>query len=456
MGLHSGDYGVKNALLQKYDNAWGWYDSLKAMVTGQCESCAEVVHIVDGNVLMFGAPNTVRTLFEYESYLFDRLFPFLETSTLLIVCFDDPPYVPPAKHACQRKRDKTRAAPEMTISEELQPVMSAPSEEECTRERMEQLLDCRVMLADRAVRMRFIDEICVRVFGDLMQGMDARVEMGEHQTVVLFDGFDALGTTRPPHHPREPQVFCTNVAVYTLLQYSVPLGEADVKLNIYDQLVRQLESVRLVALHTIDTDSIPISLLQQTKRLQERRGDPEETRTVLCLRERGSSALRCIDIQRLCQAIMTQCVSTTHPFDPEQAMFAISCAWALGGCDFILPGTEMGTRPLLLFESMLLFLRDRGTQHFRHACPGAAPENHLQLLNALRIFANAAGQHPNSTAQHRKKTERCDDDTIRKAIWTASYWRDIEFPSRCCDAVSWKAWGFPIDTPPSSAVTTDL
>ena len=77
----------------------------------------------------------------------------------------------------------------MTISEELQPVMSAPSEEECTRERMEQLLDCRVMLADRAVRMRFIDEICVRVFGDLMQGMDARVEMGEHETVVLFDGF---------------------------------------------------------------------------------------------------------------------------------------------------------------------------------------------------------------------------------------------------------------------------
>lgn len=445
MGLHSGEHGVKSALIRLYPSVWNWYESLPAMVAGQCDSAEGVAHVIDGNVLMFGAPAAVRTLCEYEEYLFDRLLPFVESCALLIVCFDDPPHVPPAKHACQRQRDKSRAAPEMTISAELHSVMTAPSEEDCTRERMEELLDCRVMLADRAVRMRFIDEVCVRVFGDLILAVGARMEMGFSETAVLFDGFDAQGTTRPPHHPRDPHVFCTDVAIYEALQYHTPLGEADVKLNIYDQLVRRLAPPRLVALHTIDTDSLPISLLQQTKRLQERGGELEETRTVLCLRERGSSALRCVDIQRLCQALMVQCVSATHPFDPQEAMFAIACAWALGGCDFILPGAEMGTRPQLLFESMLLFLRDRGTQHFRHAHPGAAPEAHLHLLKSLRIFANVAAQHPDGTAQHKKKVERCDDDTLRKAIWTASYWRDVEFPSQCCNVLTWKAWGFPVD-----------
>lgn len=456
MGLRSRDkFGIKQVLINKYAGAWQWYDTLPAMVRGQCDTTGEVAHVIDGNVLMFGAPNVVRTLFEYEEYLFDRLLPYLESCRLLVVCFDDPEHVPFAKYACQRMRDKSRTAPDVTMSDELQAVMTAPSEEECTRERMEQLVDCRVMLAARAVRMRFIDEICVRVFGDLMQYNEARLELGEPETTVLFDNFDALGTTRPPHHPRDARVFCTDTAVYERLKYDVPVGEADIKLNIYDQFIRRFDHYRIVALHTIDTDSIPISLLQQTKRLQDRGGEVETTRTLLCLRERGSSRLRCLDVQHLCQAMMMQCVTTAYPFDPQVAMFAIACTWALGGCDFVLPGFEMGTRPGVLFDSMLLFLKDRGTQHFRHAHPDVPQEERLNLIQSLQIFAKSASDsgHPDGTTQHRKKVDHCHDDTLRKAIWTASYWRDIDFASNCCSVVTWKAWGF---DEANVRLTTDL
>lgn len=458
MGLKShAQFGIKHTLIDKYPTAWQRYESLPAMVMGQADCSEEVVHIIDGNVLMFGAPNVVRTLVEYEEYLFDRLLPYLEAGGLLIVCFDDPEYVPLAKYACQRKRDKSRAAPDMTISAELEVTMRAPTEEECTRERMEQLIDCRVMLASRAVRMRFIDEICARVFGDLMQYIEARVEFGESAGGVLFDNFDPRGTERPAHEPREASVFCTDMAVYEQLQYEARLGEADIKLNVYDQVVRKLERYRVVALHTIDTDSIPISLLQQTKRLQERDGDVEPTRTLLCLRERGSAHLRCLDIQHLCQAMMMQCVCTNQPFDPQEAMFAIACAWALGGCDFVLPGFEMGTRPGVLFDSMLLFIKDRGTQHFRHAHPGTPREELLHLITSLQIFATTACDNglKGCTAQHMKKVQSCDDDTLRKAIWTASYWRDIDFAANCCNVVAWKSWGFD-ETVVSANLSTDL
>ena len=448
MGLKSHEkFGIKRTLINKYSDAWVRYESLNAMVSGQSQSTDEVVHIIDGNVLMFGAPNVVRTLADYEEYLFDRLLPYLESCRLLIVSFDDPEHVPLAKHACQRKRDKARVAPEMTMSAELEIAMTAPTEEECTAERMEQLVDCRVMLAARAVRMRFIDEICVRVFGDLIEYNEARLEIGEPNTTLLFDNFDCRGTNRPPHAPREAHVYCTDADVYKQLeesQYDTRVGEADIKLNVYDQFMRTLDGYRIVALHTIDTDSIPISLLQQTKRLQERDGDVEPTRTLLCLRERGTAHLRCLDVQRLCQAMMMQCVSTAYAFDPQEAMFAIACTWALGGCDFVLPGYEMGTRPGVLFESMLLFLKDRGTQHFRHAHPGTPREELLHLITSLQVFAKAAcdNSHPCGTAQHTKKVQNCDDDTLRKAIWTASYWRDIDFAANCCNVVSWKAWGF--------------
>jgi len=462
MGLHSGNYGIKSTLIHKYPNVWQRYDSLESMVAMESQSVDRIVHILDGNVLVFGAPNVVRTLQEYEEYLFDRILPYMESCGLLIVCFDEPEYVPYAKRACQQKRDKTRAAPEITMSAELEAVMTAPAEEECTREVMEQLLDCRVMLADRAVRMRFIDELCVRVLGDLIQCNDARMELYEDaDTVILFDAFDARGTSRQPHHPRDATVFCTNTDIYMQLQYSVHIGEADLKLNYYDQHLRALGRYDLIALHTIDTDSIPISLFQQTTRLQSRAGEPEQTRTVLCLRERGSEYLRCMDVQKLCTAIMLQCVTTVHEFDPQEAMFAIACAWALGGCDFILPGHEMGTRPGVLFEDMLLFLKDRGTSQFRYANSSAKSESdiepcyetRLQLIKSLRIFADHASQHAQATAQHKKKVMNCQEDTLRKAVWTASYWRDLDFASKCCDTVTWETWGFPT---PSTTLSTDL
>lgn len=445
MGLKSRDrFGIKRALIEKYGDVWQWYDSLESLVGGQCSARTEVVHIIDGNVMMFGAPSVVRTLFEYEEYLFERLIPYMESCALLIVCFDEPEHVPLAKFACQRKRDKSRVVPEMTVSRELEATMLAPSEEECTRERMEQLLDCRVLLADRSVRMRFIDEICTRVFGDLMQYNEARLELGQPQTVVLFDGFDHLGTERPPSTSRDTRIYCTDVSMYESLEYELSLGEADIKLNAYDQQVRKLGQFRIVALHTIDTDSIPISLLQQTKRLHERGGGEEPTRTLLCLRERGNTHLRCLDVQRLCQAMMFQCANTVYPFDPREAMFAIACTWALGGCDFILPGFEMGTRPGVLFESMLLFLKDRGTQHFRYAHPNVPPEERLHLVTSLQLFAKIACENPQpeGTAQHNKRVQNCTDDTIRKAIWTASYWRDIDFASKCCNVITWENWGF--------------
>jgi len=458
MGLKShATFGIKRTLIDKYPSTWTLYDSMPSMVQGQAECREEVVHITDGNVLMFGAPTVVRTLIEFEEYLFDRLLPYLESGGLLVVCFDDPTHVPLAKYACQRKRDTTRTAPEMTMSTELEVTMTAPSEEECTRERMEQLVDCRVMLAARAVRMRFIDEICVRVFGDLMQYIEVQSELGGSVGAVLFDNFDPRGTERPAHEPREAGVFCTDSCVYDQLRYEARLGEADLKLNVYDQMVRKLGRYRVVALHTIDTDAIPIALLQQTKRLKERDGEMELTRTLICLRERGSANLRCLDVQRLSLSMMMQCVCTTQPFEPEQAMFAIACTWALGGCDFVLPGFEMGTRPGVLFDSMLLFLKDRGTQQFRQAHPGAPREELLHLTKPLQIFATAACDNglKDCTAQHRKKVQNCDDDTLRKAIWTASYWRDLDFAANCCNVVTWKSWGFD-EGAVSTAVSTDL
>jgi hypothetical protein len=218
------------------------------------------------------------------------------------------------------------------------------------------------------------------------------------------------------------------------------------KLRIYDVLLRKCprfeeradESSTLIVLHTIDFDAIPIAAFQQIDRLANlwsKEQMLEPIRTMLCVRERGSSRLRCFDVQALCVTLISSCEGPP-PFDIRHAIFAIACAWAMGGCDFV--QQPAGTRPSLLFESMLKFLNDHGTFAFSDAT--GPPTDRLTMLAVLRSFANTCTLNPQATAQHRNKLHNCDDTTLRQSIWTASYWQDPLFDHGC--SVPWEEWGF--------------
>lgn len=355
MGLLSGDRGIKATLLARHPSCFERFVDAEAFLVAINATRALSCVVRDGNIMMMGAPRSVKTIGDYTDYLRKTIACSARACATVVLCFDDPSHVPPAKSLTQNRRDdasKRRAA-----SKQQKSVADGPSPEglegdctaqcaatpavapsaplEFTADGLGAVPDCHELVDDRATRYRFFDELVKRAL------RDPHTFLPPNSTVVV-EGVDTRGASRPMASERFPSVVCVanvssradrgegahasdgtyadpahsaepaqaDVALDTATPpipvdefgqcpLTVNVGEADFKVcRLADACAEALGPDSVIVIDTVDTDILPIALLSdcRSRRLGER-GDwscASRGRVYVGIRERGKKAAQAL------------------------------------------------------------------------------------------------------------------------------------------------------------------
>ena len=453
MGLGGGPNGAKAVFLDKFPDAFKnvrRLDDVRQLVGVSRE---QTLAVLDGNVMMNAIPKEVDTFRGYVRILAYQLNEAIQAAAHVVVVFDDPKAITPAKADEQQRRDQLRQARVPLCSEDL--VATIFDDDYHTNDLLAEGCNVKLLMEFRKARPRFYDAVCAELLRKFRGEMT-----GDGTWSLTFDGVDVRGGDRGIHVPREAGVLSSDPTFWApLLTRTEPIGEGDLKLTDVTQRVHDASRVQGTPVHgvmlnlvtTIDTDSFVIELLQQNRRERRAEEADRDELTILCLKERArkrkgddfvtDAHYTCCDMQTFHELMLDYFYGTQHLTDATKArqpaaLALLAAVLAFCGCDFVevkgfrfdlaLPIVRQmaRTRPKDLDAMARLFETER--------------HGKIQALTALQMFIlyylKSLEDQPRMKKVKENASAHCQQQLYR-VLWTCSYWHQQELKD--CSQ-----WGF--------------
>ena len=447
MGLKSDKYGVKSQLKIRYKEAFKEFSTLVDARDASLVSRKESFTVIDGNVLMMSVPQSARKLEDYVAILTSMLKKTVATSKVTTVVYDDPDCLTVAKKQEQKRRDDARKSTQVVSSFDLK--SSLPEDDDYLTQDMECLPDVHVLVHNRCTRLRFFDEVSMRVFRNLTNQIERWKVDGFEGGCIMLDGIDPRGGSRPCGHPRSAQFVSSLESMKQVFERDVPIGEGDLKLAYVGRRARHLsmqdnevfKDIKLSMCVTIDTESFAIELLEEAKRLKER-ADPSKKQfnTLLCMRERArkrgmdddkEATYLCCDISMLYKLLQDHMwgFSRAPSVDDRHASMTLMCiGWAMGGCDFM---CLKGLRSDVVFDCVPLIVNTMPSviEQMKLAFTGNRADALLlksPLVELSKTCASKLCEMPRNVRLDISSIRHPDDIILSRACWLSCYWNGIE------------------------------
>jgi hypothetical protein len=313
MGLKSGETGAKAQLLKTCSSAFQKFSTLLDARNGVGKTRRETAVVVDMNVILMSVPQSIQTLQGFVNIVWGFVEWALGTGWVTILVFDEPSFMTNAKKIEQQRRDAARTARTSICSDDLD---RFPFTDNYALEDLENVDEILAVRDKRPCRSRLYDEVSKQIFEKACLKATTWNASGNpaHETVILFDGIDVRGCSRPPFEKRDVKMVSNRQDVADAFARTVPIGEGDIKIQDVEDRIRTLSveggilsGTRLVVQSTIDTDSLMIGLLGVSKRRLESTLPTATTapiQSLLCMRSAASKRQR------------------TEPYDPSSASSA--------------------------------------------------------------------------------------------------------------------------------------
>jgi hypothetical protein len=453
MGLTGGPNGAKAVFLGKFADAFAHVKRLDDVRKLVGVSRAHTLAVLDGNVMMNAIPKEVDTFHGYVRVLAHQLNEAIQAAAHVVVVFDDPKAITPAKADEQQRRDQLRQARVPLCSEDL--VAAIFDDDYHTNDLLADGCNAKLLMEFRKARPRFYDAVCTELLRKFRDEMT-----GDGKWSLTFDGVDRRGGERGIGVPREAGTLSSDDAFWQpLLTRSEPIGEGDLKLTDVTQRVHDASRVEGTPVHgvllnlvtTIDTDSFVIELLQQNRRERRAEEADRDELTVLCLKERArkrkgddfvtDAHYTCCDMQAFHELVLDYFYGTRHlaaemKAQQPAALALLAAALAFCGCDFVevkgyrfdlaLPVVRQmaRTRPKDLDAMARLFETERFGK--------------IQALTALQTFILDYCKSLEGVPRMKKVKENASslcEQQLYRVLWTCSYWHQVELKN-CAQ------WGF--------------
>jgi hypothetical protein len=447
MGLAPGENGPKAVLKRICAPAFRALPTLEEVRDVVGVDRSEVLCVADGNVALRGIPSSVRSFDNVVKFFGDRLLAYAQSAEHLVVVFDEPVAMTKAKQAEQQARDAKASQATPQCSDDLQ--LDIPTTDDYAEEALHHRdFNAPYLMANcRGARSRFIDAVCLRVHDHVV----ARMRHEGLPFSLCFDGVDERGAHRPVGEARVAGVKATHDEWKRVLARSTAIGEGDLKVTDVTQRVRDdatwnptspFKNVLLNLIVTIDTDSLIIEVLEQTRRAVRVAETEIQEMTILCLSERSMQRsgddfrspahFTCVDIELLHECLVEQLYGTASLDEATNATVGnalrlLAAALALCGCDFCklrglrsdfaiaAVGELVRKKPHLVQSAR--FLASADANEAKRALPAieAFVDNYANSVPHGRLRASA-----NKVALYTK-------EDLLKALWTAAYWSGNEF-----------------------------
>ena len=455
MGLHAkGENGVKAILKSRYSRAFRTFTTLGDMRKGiKGLERDNVVVALDGNVLMMQVPRDAAAFQAYVGIVANAIKAAMGSAQVVVVVFDEPAILSPAKREEQARRDAARTKTVPLSSEDLRPY---PTSDDFGMAELHSAANCHEIVGCRAARNRFFDETGRQILARLAKTAKTWEDGGLGSSVVVFDGLDPRGADRPLGAEREPRMYGSDPVVAALFEHG-PEGEGDRKLALIEQRVREiallpeeerpdcLKNPRLHVTVTIDTDSIAIELLEKGRRGVENPLLSECVKGVLCMRERSNkrdswdddpgAVYACLDYDLLFQMLQRDFWGISRepsPADQRLTIALMVAGWALAGCDFT---AVKGLRADMVMNAIPSFVKT-APDHLAlmaHAWDGDR-ESVKGLVPALkRLVLLCAGNYGDQPRAKKATAEALRDvgfgreiNPLLRGAWVAAYWSNNE------------------------------
>ena len=267
------------------------------------------------------------------------------------------------------------------------------------------MVDVNPLKVHRPSRVKLMDAVAMICFHRAQAALKRWTDDGYDAGALVLDGVDPRGAHRAFGATREPVMIASDPDLVSNLERSGrPVGEGDMKLPFLERRVRHLRTTddavfgrtRLVITATIDTDALPICVVEAARRpLMEERdhegANSDDVHSLLMMRERaradlmlGGARYTTVDVAMLEQRVQAHMwggdpVALRLPNTLlEQAALAFAAARALPGCDFL---KLDGGRFDHFFETLPTFVRARARRgelaRFSQACSARATTTRL-------------------------------------------------------------------------------
>jgi len=464
MGLKAtGENGAKAQLRDKCKRAFRTCNRLLDCRNEANGMRVQTSVIVDMNVILMSVPMSVTTLVGFVKVVWSFVEDAIGTGWLTFLVFDEPAHMTNAKRLEQARRDAQKQAKTVVCSNDIDPF---PFTDDYTKDDLEQCENVLAVRDKRSCRSRMYDEVAKRVFEIACKKADKYNASGkaEHRTAIVMDGVDIRGCDRPSFSHRNPGMVSNDEHIAAAFARDRPIGEGDLKLQAIENRIRELAlpgellaGTNLVMSSTIDTDSLMIASLAVSKRRVHRFG--ASVHALLCMRTPGKrnggeddgrteSSYLVVDVAML-EALILEFIygrgTTVPPATALNTMLALAAGAALSGCDFC---SLSGARFDHFFNTIGEFAKTEplALKSFSN-CLSDNPETaKLACQGLLRVCYNASAKMEEKGKRYQrqaKDVEEVDGDTLRRAIWTASYWSLNEFEAN-------DGFGFPTPKPSGS------
>ena len=459
MGQKTGDTGVKESLRRKFDRAFGRHPSYVECMEEFEQACSQAAIVVDGNVLLRQLPKQVSreatenlpvrnepaTLDDYASILKNRILGFFRAADVVVVVFDEPQTLTLAKEAEQRQRDGKAKA--VAASADFK-----TNTDDFTLRDMKLADPLDDLVKGRAARPRFSDQLLRMVKQDL-----ARYLKVNGKTLVV-DGADPRGALREVGSLRVPRITAVGADADALARWvgRYPhTGEGDLKLGrVYDRLLDAhgnddapdaLRGLKTCFSFTIDTDELPIQLLNVARRDVEGVLDPP-VRYVIGIYEpatkrkditnvdplRAAASVSFCDVGLLYRMLLADTfgerwkslVRRTTAEHRREVVTLLAAGWAMLGCDFVTPVKKLTFDRV--GEVATAFCNTEKLFPLQKLWTGTRHDVRLLIPPVLKRFLDLEERTRGTLAARAGDNDAAIRTSTHQAAWLMRYWSGPE------------------------------
>lgn len=456
MGLTGTEHGAKAVFKNKFRNeAFFEFASLAALTAAAKAPAASVVCVVDGNVMIRSAPESIRTVEGFVRFCRSQIDRMFQAVDHVIVVFDEPENLSTAKAVEQMRRDASRKTSQILVCSS--DTAKLPTTDAYLIGDIDASIGVRDLINTRSTRSRVFDEVSMKLFEHYKRQFKQALPEAAVRTFTL-DGIDRRGGERRVDEAREVEIASTRTRAAQALARTTPVGEGDIKLTVVvDSILADRETdgslfadVKTFILHTIDTDSIVIEMAAQMRRKSAEVGD---FGVYLTLRERakrgrdgedGEASYYAVFDVRVMTNLMIKYLFTLHG-DPDavpmvlqrKAVALVTLAAVMCGCDF---SCFKGLR----FDEVLQNVQqictdDPAALACMHAAWDDCDAELLRVSATVKHLLDASATRL-STVPRRKthcaSLKRPNELEVLRSLWTLGYWHGHERKNVVY-------WGFP-------------
>jgi hypothetical protein len=460
MGLQSGEFGPKNVFRGKVKGeAFFEFQTLAELVAALKAPSASVVIVVDGNVALRGAPDSVRTTEAYVGYLKAQIDRMYKAADHIVMVFDEPEFLSDAKAVEQARRDAGRKTSQQIVCSA--DTLKLPTTDAFLLREVETHAGVRDLINTRQTRNRVFDEVAMRVFE--IYKKQFKQALTDVRTFTL-DGIDRRGGQRPIDEPREVVVASTRTRIVQALERETPIGEGDLKLTaVVDSILADRSTdgslfadSKTFILQTIDTDSLVIEMAAQARR---NCAGVDDYGVFLALRERAkrgregeegeSSYYSVFDVKVMTNLMIKELFTLADDKPPDvvplilqrKSIALLTLAAVMCGCDF---SGFKGLRFNELIQTVQSICTDNPMiLACMHAAWGDSDEELLRVAVAVKELLDASATRLASVPRrktHCASLTNPNELEVLRSLWTLGYWLGTERRNT-------PFWGFPTVLP---------